>query len=324
MKGLTHFVLGVTSASFVPGAIEAALTSNPWYFVLGGASGLLPDTLDFRFARFLCRQDMEVVPDPLNPDPAMIARAFATAVGRAVSSTRPFRIKLHTVPVGPSRWHAYSLELDTVAQRVVVRFEPRPGAQADGAAVASASAPLPRPVAPEYLSIIEVGIFDGPTLELAPMKDGRILVRFLPWHRMWSHSLLLPSLYAVLALALRDVAFAAVTIAGHLSHILADQAGFMGSAVWFPFSRRRVLGLRWRHSTDAFLNLTMVWLAVLILLWNLSRFRAGESFAWPLSRLLLYGGAIPLAIIRGVDAFIGAWDQRHQNALKQGAASRKR
>ncbi len=52
MKGFSHFMSGVAVASFCPWSIDAALQGNPLFFVLGGACGILPDTLDFKVYRF--------------------------------------------------------------------------------------------------------------------------------------------------------------------------------------------------------------------------------------------------------------------------------
>lgn len=62
MKGFTHFMSGVAVASFGPWAIDAALAGNPIFFILGGACGILPDTLDFKFYRFFYHHDVYVEP----------------------------------------------------------------------------------------------------------------------------------------------------------------------------------------------------------------------------------------------------------------------
>ena len=83
MKGITHFAVGVATASCFPVAVAAGAAGNPLYFLLGCICGLLPDTLDFKCSRFFYRCDMIVTPDPLRPDPGMIAAAVALAAERA-------------------------------------------------------------------------------------------------------------------------------------------------------------------------------------------------------------------------------------------------
>ena len=58
MKGFSHFMSGVAVASFGPWAVDAALHGNPIFFILGGACGILPDTLDFKFYRFFYKHDV--------------------------------------------------------------------------------------------------------------------------------------------------------------------------------------------------------------------------------------------------------------------------
>jgi hypothetical protein len=100
MKGITHFAVGVAVASCVPGAVQAGVDGNPLYFILGGVFGLLPDTLDSKFYRFLYRRDMEVMPDPKDADPAMVAQGVAYAAEWCARRRAPVRIKLNTVRLG--------------------------------------------------------------------------------------------------------------------------------------------------------------------------------------------------------------------------------
>jgi len=51
MKGLSHFALGLASVTFFPEIIQAA-EGGSFILVAAGASGLAPDTLDFKFTRF--------------------------------------------------------------------------------------------------------------------------------------------------------------------------------------------------------------------------------------------------------------------------------
>ena len=81
MKGFSHFMSGVAVASFGPWAIDAALNGNPVFFVLGGACGILPDTLDFKFYRFFYEHDVYVEPDPAAPDAPLQENDILVVVG---------------------------------------------------------------------------------------------------------------------------------------------------------------------------------------------------------------------------------------------------
>ena len=69
MKGIAHFISGVAVASFCPWAVEAAQNGNPAYFILGAVTGILPDTVDFKFYRFFYKHDIRVEPWIRRPTP---------------------------------------------------------------------------------------------------------------------------------------------------------------------------------------------------------------------------------------------------------------
>jgi membrane-bound metal-dependent hydrolase YbcI (DUF457 family) len=93
----------------------------------------------------------------------------------------------------------------------------------------------------------------------------------LPWHRRWSHSLLLAAAAGCLLGLLADWQMGAVVTTGWGIHILEDQLGYMGSNLFWPLTRRRQAGLRCFHSGDAPSNVLTIWLALWFLLWSLAR-----------------------------------------------------
>ncbi|NLB66463.1 MAG: hypothetical protein GX803_08340 [Lentisphaerae bacterium] len=195
MKGFTHFMSGVAVASFGPWAVEAALQGNPLFFVLGGACGILPDTIDFKFYRFFYHHDVYVEPDPNDLDPQYVADEFARAIAIAVDEKRYVNLKLSSVRLGADFWQQYSVKIDNETQEVLVKF----GAVVNTGQVpvegtenlhpAIARAPLKTKVVQTYDAALKVDIFDGPTLGFKPLEDGTLDLEFLPWHREWSHSL---------------------------------------------------------------------------------------------------------------------------------------
>ncbi len=129
MKGFSHFISGVAAASFCPWAVRAAMDGNPMYFILGGAFGILPDTLDFKFYRFFYRHDFYIEPDPLKPDPQAIADQLAVAVDKAKTDGKTVRVKLNTIRLGADYWQQYVIKFDTDRQEVRrggLRESPRP------------------------------------------------------------------------------------------------------------------------------------------------------------------------------------------------------
>lgn len=300
MKGIAHFVSGVMAASFCPWAVRAAMEGNPLYFILGGAFGLLPDTVDFKFYRFFFRHDIYVDPDPATRDPQPIADAIAQAVEKAHATGKPVRIKLNTMKVGGDQWQQYVVKFDTEKQEVLVRFGPIvntgqvpvPGSLPENAPIGRAK--LSCPVVQTYDATTRVDIFDGPTFLMQADPQGRVFLHFLPWHRNWSHSFLVGVALGLIGWLIWNWQAAVVIFAGFSVHILEDQLGFMGSNLFFPLTRRRFPGLHVMRSGDSVPNFAAVWLSCLLIFWNLYRFIPEPQYHFTLWRLLLYGAAIPM------------------------------
>jgi hypothetical protein len=143
---------------------------------------------------------------------------------------------------------------------------------------------------------VTVDVFSGTSLGFRPHQEG-VGVEFLPWHRRWSHSLIVALLAgAVVAVLLGPLAGGMITL-GAVIHILEDQLGYMGSSLLYPFARAmpRSRGLGLFHSGDALPNLLTVWLSAVLLLINLGRFSSAPLFdPW---RLLVLGLALPWVMI---------------------------
>lgn len=302
MKGISHFVTGVMAASFCPWAVRAAAEGNPLYFILGGAFGLLPDTLDFKFYRFFYKHDFYVDPDPRNTDPKAIADAIAAAVDKARTSDRPVRIKLNTIRVGADYWRQYIVRFDTEKQEVEVQIGPVvntgqvpvPNSAPQSNAVARVK--LSAPIVQTYDATTRVDIFDGPTFAMERDPEGRVVLHFLPWHRNWTHSFLIGAVWAALGWLVWNWQAAVVIFLGYSAHLLEDQLGFMGSNLFFPLTKKRFLGLHLMRSGDAIPNFSAVWLSCMLIFWNLYRLTPTRE---PIIRitflqLLLYGALLPI------------------------------
>jgi len=310
MKGFAHFMSGLAAASCFPPAVTAAQDGNPLYFLLGGIAALLPDTLDFKFFRYFYRHDAEVVPDPLAPDPQLIADAVAAAIDAAARNRRPFRLRLHTIRLGSDRWQRYRLRFDPATRRVTATLtditdtggNPEPGTAVQPT---SASATFSPPLRLEYTAETDVDIFDGPHFEMNPGPDGSVTPAFIPWHRQSSHSVGTGLLLALPAGVLLGPLAGAVTFCAHTTHVLMDQLGYMGSNLLWPFTQRRTPGLKLHHSAGAAPNLAAVWLSALLIYANLA-IHATPPLAPPANplRLLLLVGVLPLAMLAFVRRLI--------------------
>jgi membrane-bound metal-dependent hydrolase YbcI (DUF457 family) len=147
-----------------------------------------------------------------------------------------------------------------------------------------------------YEARVEVTILDGPMLAFEPLPDGRVRIDFIPWHRAWSHSLVLAAAAGLLLAPAAGWLTGLTAFSGWAAHALADQLGFLGSALFYPFSRKRLPGFQLTKSGDSLSNLSLVWLSVLLIFWNLARFSHPPV---PLngSQLLVGGGMLPLALL---------------------------
>ena len=303
MKGFAHFMSGLAAASCFPSTVDAAAQGNPLYFLLGGIAALLPDTLDFKLLRYFYRHDAEVVPDPLAPDPQMIAGAIAGAIDTAARRRTPFRLRLHTIRLGTDRWQRYRLRLDPAERQVTVSIvdvvdtggNPESGPKT--APKTGTAAFLP-PLRLDYTAETDVDIFDGPHFEMIPGPDGAVTPVFIPWHRQCSHSVAAGILLAVPAGLIWGSLAGAVTFCALLAHVLLDQLGYMGSNLFWPFTRRRAPGLKLHHSSGATPNLAAVWGSALLIYANLA-----INTVPPLSpppnplRLFLFAGALPIGLL---------------------------
>lgn len=152
--------------------------------------------------------------------------------------------------------------------------------------------------------------FDGATIELSRCGDD-VHVGFLPWHRRWSHSLVVTAcLGALLAWGLGWWHGLLYALASCL-HILEDQLGHLGSSLFYPFVQKRISGLGLVHSGDMLPNLFTVWLSVQVILFNLDRF--SPTPALQAGRYFALGLVLPWAII----LLIARWQRQKGQARER-------
>ena len=310
MKGISHFTMGVAVAACFPQAVQAGAAGNPLYFLLGGICGLLPDTLDFKLGRFFYRHDIEVTPDPLSPDVQLIADAIAHAINSACRTGKAVRIKLNTIRLAADLWQSYTVLFDVTDRRVCVRCGPQvdTGAQPVEDTSAStqkqASAALACGIQLDYSAAITVDIFDGPVFQMTPLPDGKVRAVFQPWHRLWSHGIPAAALVGLGLLGAAGTTAALVGTLAWSAHVLADQLGFMGSAVAFPFVHRRAEGWKMTHSTDAGPSLVAVWMSALVVYWRLYAHTHPDADPLFFLPLLLFGFVVPGLLYRGANRML--------------------
>jgi membrane-bound metal-dependent hydrolase YbcI (DUF457 family) len=318
VKGIAHFVTGVAIATFFPEVVQGAAQGLSFGPVLGGLAGLLPDTLDFKVVRYFSRVDDEIDPARITTetgylDPQAIAERIAAAMNRAYECGEQIRVHLHTVRLGADRWRRYSVTFDVAHNEVVVRIGPvvttaqvaYTGSVPPGLGVGRAQ--VDAPIVPTYDAETSVDIFSGPSLAFQRGDEG-VEVVFLPWHRAWTHSLLMALLLGAVGCLLKPI-YGLVMALAVLAHVAVDQLGFMGSVWFFPLTRKRVAGLGWLRSGDPLPNFVTVWVGLATILLNLDRFSTAPSL--PVLPYVLGVMVVPPLLLLG----LGTWPVGHGGAV---------
>ena len=309
MKGIAHFLTGVALATFFSEVVQAGAQGS-LLPVLGGIGGILPDTLDFRFARYFEDYSTEIDPGP-NPDPRAIVDALVGSMRKAYEAGRSQNVMLHTIHLGADLWREYAIRFDSQNQEVAVRIGPLvttgqvpyPGTEPEG--LAEVRHKLGVPLVDTYSAEYRVNIFSGPSFRFERRGD-HLYIHFLDWHRRWSHSLTLAvGVGVVMTILVGLVAnwnvglwAGLVTGLGLVGHVLEDQLGYMGSNLFWPLTRKRIPGLKLIQSGDAIPNFLTVWSAAALILFNLDRFSAAPRLD-PIG-FLLAAVALPLVALGGV------------------------
>jgi membrane-bound metal-dependent hydrolase YbcI (DUF457 family) len=312
MKGIAHFITGVAIATFFPEVVRQAAEGSVLP-MLGGIAGILPDTLDFKFARYFERYDLEIDPGP-QPDARDIAERVVAAMRRAYETGRSQNVALHTIRLGADLWRQYVIRFAPAQNEVAVRVGPIVNT---GQVPLPGSEPPPLPSPPlggkeggrearvkvgapmvhTYDAESKVDIFSGPSFRFERQGD-KLHVHFLDWHRRWSHSLTLAVALGLLGWLILGKWGGLIVGLGFAGHILEDQLGFMGSNLFYPFTKRRATGAQLLRSGDAIPNFVTVWTAVALIIFNLDRFSTRPMLNpwW----FLGLGVAAPLAILGGI------------------------
>lgn len=325
MKGLTHFISGVAVATFFREAVDMSHQESSFILTLGGIFGILPDTIDFKFAQFFEKYDYKVDPDPENPDVQQIADTLARAINEAHESGKPKSILFMTIKKGADLWRQYKMYFDIENSKVVVTMgpivntskKPFPGSELPGKQQAEAKLNC-RLCKQVYDKETYVDIMSGPSFQFVPQKDGAVKIDFLSWHRRWSHSLTMGIFLGFLGWLLmglwvgfsKSLVYGLVITGGFWAHVLEDQLGYMGSNLFWPFTKNKTVGTKSMHSGDAWPNFTTVWLSLVLIFYNLNRFAAEPFTDASFLVYFSYAFIIPLCVLNILDRLLNRWDEQ--------------
>ncbi len=304
MKGIVHFTVGATIATFfkdvMHNIVTAASPAAGLPLIIGGVYGFLPDFVDFRFAKYMMKYDYVIDPDPENPDPKEIAETIAKAIDEAYEKKKSIFMQLHTIPITSNLWRRYTVKFDTENKKVIVTIGPivttgkipYEGTEPPNN-VAEAS--FKADVIHTYEEETKIDILSGPSFEFRPEKD-KVKIIFLPFHRRWSHSFPAAFLMA-LPMLLFNINWFWIAFLAYVFHIILDMLGYMGSNLFWPFTKSRVRGLRLGHSDNAMLNFSSMWICVALTLWNVNEALTEKVFSVPFITYISYTTVLPLLII---------------------------
>ena len=333
MKGISHFTSGLAFGTFIYEALQLVYMERSFIVVLGGVFGLLPDFLDFRFARFIERFTYEVEPDHFNHDPWKIAQTVAKAIDEAGENPgKKVSVKFYTVKYGPDSWRQYSIWFDPVTKEVRVKIGPivttaqvpLPGSE-PSMLEGTGSAKYHYDVVGLYSDEIKVDIFSGPSMTFYrhPGTD-EVEAMFIEWHRRWSHAFTTGAFLAgILALIMLPfagiekawIAFR-VSVIGYSAHVIEDQMGHLGSNLFWPFTKFRTKGFGWWHASDALPNFGTVTLSWMIIIWNVNATAPQPAFY--VDPLTFFGllWALPFSILVAV-AMILRYHEKKKAAVSE-------
>ncbi len=294
MKGITHFIMGITVATFFKSLVVGSAEYDSLIILLGGIFGLLPDTLDFKFLTYMETHDITIDPDPHDMRPQEIADKIAGAINQ-VGTLRPgkmVKVRLHTLKLGPDLWQSYSVFFDTRKSEVVVSVGPHvtmsrvpaPGTEPPADKALGVARHTPKLI-DRYGRPSHIGGFSGPSFGFLKKKDGSVEIVFIPWHRRSGHSLTLGAIFALLGYLLTsNWVVGAVIFLAWFMHILIDTFGHMGNNLLWPITKQRTSGLYLVSAANPYWNAFTVYTCISLILWNLNLYAQTEYYrAWSLS-----------------------------------------
>jgi hypothetical protein len=86
------------------------------------------------------------------------------------------------------------------------------------------------------------------------------------------------------------------------AHVIEDQLGYLGSNLFWPFTKQRSNGMKLMHSGDTIPNMLTVWVSLMLLLLNLDRVRDVP--------LIALGPFLGFAVLLPVVVLLGAYARR--------------
>ena len=310
MKGLTHFMSGAAVASFFLPATQMAHrdAGASFIIVLGGLFGIMPDTLDFKVGQFFSKAKYDIDPDPMNPDPQMMAEELGKAMDDTHETGHYVKAQLYPMRVGADLWRQYVIKFDGEKNEVVIVINeivttsqvPYLGSEPKENRVGRYK--IKGKMLETHGRPSVVDIMSGPQFGFKKNEKGEVEVEFLPWHRTWSHSYVLGLLLSIPVWLIASLIagwnigwlYGLIAFLGFSVHITEDLTGHMGGSLLWPFIKERCNGLSLFKASNPHANFSIDYTAMIIILFNLNRYAGEPAFTLSATKYFIYTWLIPM------------------------------
>ncbi len=329
MRGITHFIMGITVATFFKSLVVGAAVYDSLLILLGGIFGLLPDTIDFKFLIYMEKHDVVIDPDPHDMRPQEIAEKIAGEISSA-GELKPGQMRkaqLHTLKIGPDLWQSYNVYFNTKQNEVVVRVGPHvtmsgvPSFGTEPPADKALGVAKHKPkLIDRYGKPSDIKGFGGPSFGFLKKKDGSVEVVFIPFHRRSGHSLTLGIVFATIGYLLTmNWVVGAVIFMGWFMHIVLDTFGHMGNNLFWPFTKQRTSGLYLVSAANPYWNAFTVYSCMAIILWNLNLYHTAANLtSYTVPWITALGPVVYLFLVVAIPwSILGAADYIYRVKTKE-------
>ncbi|MFP4687381.1 MAG: metal-dependent hydrolase [bacterium] len=295
----------------VSSRLDAATVGDSFIICLAGLFGVLPDTMDFKLGQFFSIAEYEIDPDPLDPDPQEMAETLGKAIEEAYRTGEEVRVQFFPIQLGANEWRQYVIlfEEDEVAiqfnEIVTTSQLPLPGTEPPeekrlgryklkearlkgrtddldwlNRLIRWARQKIKGPdKAKGGLKPSTLDILSGTQFGFKRESDGLVYQNWLPWHRTWSHSYVLGALLTIPVFAIAYFLqltnwwlYGVAALLGFAVHITEDMTGHIGGSLLWPLWQPRTEGFELFKASDPRTNFSIVYSAVVLIIWNLDRF----------------------------------------------------
>ncbi|MBN1899681.1 MAG: metal-dependent hydrolase [Spirochaetes bacterium] len=310
MKGIAHFMTGVAISTFFGQAVKMAASDQSFILLLGGIFGILPDTLDFKFGRYMDKPDIEIDPDPANINPQAISKQIANAANKAWTTGKPVQVQLHTVKLAAFKWRRYAVMFDSKKGEVITRVGPvvstsqipYPDTEPKEKKDRTGKAKLQGKLKQELQKPSVIDIMSGPSFKFEK-KGDYLNIEFLPWHRQWSHSFTMGAFLALLVGIFFGALAGLISFLAFSLHIAEDLFGFMGGNLLYPFTKDRTRGAHAVKASSPLANFLIVYACIVIIIYNLNRFADSPVIQVPAFLYFIITFVIPAGLLYFVSKF---------------------